>query len=76
MWNTVEQGKYGRELFLENIQSQQCKIALRCTWFSLLESSIVAERCCIINILTVGEIPNFAIQALICIQQGNYSSEM
>lgn len=60
---------------LTNIQSQQWKIALRCTWFSLLESSIVAERCCITNLITVGEIPNFAIQALICIQ-GNYSSEM
>lgn len=56
------------EIFsLTNIQSQQSKIALGYPWFSLLESSIVAERRCIINLLNVGEIPNFAIQALICI---------
>lgn len=56
------------EIFsLTNVQSQQLKISLRSAWVSLLESSIVAERCCDINLFTVGEIPNFAIQALIYI---------
>lgn len=64
------------EIFsLTNVQSQQLKIPLRCAWFSLLESSIVAERYCVINLFTVGEIPDFAVQAFIYIPQGNYSSE-
>lgn len=53
--------------FFINTQFQQSKITLMCTWFSLLQHSAVAERWCITNLLTVGEIPNFAIQALVCI---------
>lgn len=54
---------------LRNTQCQHSKITLRWAWFSLPESSMAAERCFIINLLSVGEIPCFAIQVLFWIEQ-------
>lgn len=58
---------------LTSMQSQHVKITLGQAWFSLPGSSMVAERCFLINLLSAGEIPYFAIRVLCSVGQAQRS---
>lgn len=68
-YNTVEGGKYIKGLSLDKHTVSALQNYSQVGLISLPESSMGAERCFIINLLSVGEVPYFAIQVLFSIEQ-------